>query len=101
MNMFCKLQEKYGEDFNWFEPTNEAAFEAQLKKELIPSHRLFGIALKAVGKNSRNDDVLFRDEIDFYIIHLTWTTGTKDYPKYKKIYAGDIYYALEQDYLYG
>lgn len=99
--MFSELQEKYGEDFNWLEPTNEATFEAQLKKELVPLHPLFEIALKAVGKNSRNDDVLFRDEIDFYIIHLTWVTGTKDYPKYKKIYAGEIYSALEQDYLNG
>lgn len=99
--MFRELQEKYGEDFNWFEPTNATAFDAQLKKELIPLHSLFGITLKAVGKNSRNDDVLFREEIDFYIIHLTWATGTKDYPKYKKIYASEICSVLEQDYLYG
>ena len=37
MNIFNELQEKYGEDFNWFVPTNEVAFEAQLKKELVPS----------------------------------------------------------------
>ena len=79
------MQEKYGEDFNWFVPTNEVAFEAQLKKELVPSHFLFGITLKAVGKNSRNDDVLFCDGIDFYIVHLTWAIGTEEFPKYKKV----------------
>lgn len=27
--------------------------------------------------------------------------GTEEFPKYKKVYADDIYIALEQDYLFG
>lgn len=101
MSMFNKLQKKHGEDFNWFEPSNKIVFGVELKKELTPLHALFGLTLKAIGKNDRNDDVLFTDGADFYIIHLTWATAAEDYPHYKKILADDIDTVLEQDYLHG
>ena len=99
--MLKELQDRYGEEFNWFEPLNKESFEIELLKELVPTHLLFGISLKAVAKNDRNDDVLFYDGVDFYLIHLTWNKGTDDYPHYKKISADILKFVLEQDYLYG
>ena len=98
--MLKELQLKYGEAFNWFEPSSKRVLEVQLAKELIPEHPLFGLSLKAVGKNERNDDVLFSDSKDYYLIHLTWSAGTKNYPHYRKIDTETIRSALEEDYLY-
>lgn len=95
------LIEKYGKGFTWFEPSNKLAFENQLCKELIPEHPLYGKKLYVVAKSERNDDVLFSDLYDYYLIHLTWAMGTKDYPHYQRIKAESILSYLEEDYLSG
>lgn len=80
---------------NWFIPENLSIFEKELENELTISHSLFGCSLKAVAKNELNDDVLFTDNINFYIIHLTWSVaGDNIYPKYKKISQNSIKYIL-------
>lgn len=65
---------------------------------------LFVIArqdLVAVAKSERNDDVLFWDGVDYYIVHLTWGKGNAHFPIYKIIHQNDIIEYLENDYLYG
>ena len=55
----------------------------------------------AVAKSERNDDVLFWDGVDYYIVHLTWGKGNAHFPIYKIIHQNDIIEYLENDYLYG
>ena len=57
--------------------------------------------LMAVAKSERNDDVLFWDGVDYYIVHLTWGKGNTHFPIYKIIHQNDIIEYLENDYLYG
>jgi hypothetical protein len=68
----------------WQEPWQELTeadqtrFEAELRKELGPTHPLFGIEANAVGKSSASDDVLFQlqgTEASYVLVHLTWTGG--------------------------
>lgn len=102
-----KLREKYGEDFSWYEFTGnnlrKQIFENRLRTELTPAHSLFekGKDLVAVAKSERNDDVLFWDGVDYYIVHLTWGKGNAHFPIYKIIHQNDIIEYLENDYLYG
>ncbi len=80
--MLEKLREKYGEDFSWYEFTGnnlrKQIFENRLRAELTPEHSLFEKFkdLVAVAKSERNDDVLFWDGVDYYIVHLTWGKET-------------------------
>ena len=105
--MLEKLREKYGEDFSWYEFTGsnlrKQVFENRLRTELTPEHSLFEKAkdLMAVAKSERNDDVLFWDGVDYYIVHLTWGKGNAHFPIYKIIRQNDIIEYLENDYLYG
>jgi hypothetical protein len=53
----------------------EGGFEGELKLELGPSHRLYGVPLQGAARRCSNDDVLFRHtaEADMYsVVHLTW-----------------------------
>ncbi len=90
--MLEKLREKYGEDFSWYEFTGnnlrKQIFENRLRTELTPEHSLFekGKDLVAVAKSERNDDVLFWDGVDYYIVHLTWGKGNAHFPIYKIIH---------------
>lgn len=105
--MLEKLREKYGDDFSWYELTvddvQKQTLEERLILELTPAHDLFekGKDLVAVAKSERNDDVLFWAGKDYYIIHLTWGTGSADFPSYKTVKRDEIIAYLENDYLYG
>lgn len=105
--MLEELQEKYGEEFSWYElmgnDVQRQMLEERLKLELTSAHGLFekGKDLVAVAKSERNDDVLFWDGKDYYIVHLTWGTGNDDFPSYKIVHPNDIMVYLENDYLYG
>ncbi|MBX9774560.1 MAG: hypothetical protein K2Y71_09115 [Xanthobacteraceae bacterium] len=60
----------------------EGGFEGELKLELGPVHRLYGVPLQGVARRSSNDDVLFRHtaEADLYsVVHLTWS-GAEEPP---------------------
>lgn len=105
--MLEKLREKYGEDFSWYEflahDVQKQRLEERLNLELTSAHDLFekGKDLAAVAKSERNDDVLFCDGKDYYIVHLTWGTVNACFPSYKIIHENDIAAYLENDYLYG
>lgn len=55
----------------------DGGYEHELKLELGPSHRLYGVPVQAAARRSWNDDVLFRHtgEPDLWsVVHLTWTS---------------------------
>jgi|GEM_PF-4751845 len=54
--------------------------EAELKRELAPNHVLFGRSLKAVMARTDSDDVVFRDERAFFVVHLTWSGEVPEWP---------------------
>lgn len=61
----------------WWAPLGPRArtFEGELARELHPIHPLAGIAVRALGKSDRNDDVLFGfpDDERVALVHLTWS----------------------------
>ena len=77
-------------DINWvrpWEPVDEGgSLEAELRRELIEGHPLFGIPATAVACRIDCDDVLFRTsdaDCPFAVVHLTWSaskTKHKDWP---------------------
>lgn len=105
--MLSKLEKKYGEDFSWYmlEKYNKQknAIENRLGKELVPEHDLYQIKdnLFAIAQNERNDDILFSDGSRFYVIHLTWSEGNKEYPQYIVVEPSELLKYLEDDYLQG
>lgn len=105
--MLEQLVEKYGEDFLWFELIDysnlKQSLEMRLIIELVQEHDLYskGKNFIAVAKNERNDDVLFQEGQEYYIVHLTWSTGSAIFPKYKKFNQYEIIAYLENDHLYG
>ena len=55
----------------------DGGFEHELKLELGPVHRLYGVPVQGAARRSSNDDVLFRHtgEADLWsVVHLTWTS---------------------------
>lgn len=105
--MLERLIEKYGEDFSWFEfpidSIQKKKFEERLQIEINPEHPLYGLSKKfmAIAKSERNDDVLYFDNTNYYVIHLTWSSDNVDYPRYLTISADKVIEYLEKDYLLG
>lgn len=63
---------------------NENYFTAELNKEVTQNHLLFGKKLIPIAKDDASDDVLFKDENSYYIVHLIYTTSRDEgFPKYK------------------
>jgi hypothetical protein len=61
----------------------DGGFEHELKLELPPVHRLYGVPVQGVARRSWNDDVLFRHigQDDLYsVVHLTWTSKEEQAP---------------------
>ena len=88
--LFSKLEEKYGEDFNWMHMKflGEETFLKELDKELNENHPLYKKVQAALAKCESNDDVLFllRDD-NYAIVHLTWSGSretTSRFPYYKE-----------------
>ena len=78
-----KLEEKYGEDFNWGTELKSESFENELKKEAVLAPNL---SVKAIARSYSNDDVLYvlGDKV-YRIYHLTYSGGK---PRYKEFIDG-------------
>jgi hypothetical protein len=66
------------------EASSAAAFEAELKRELAPSHPLFGSELRAIGCGF-GDDVLFQfadGSNRVAVVHLTWAGRVEADPRW-------------------
>ena len=68
---------RFGDPWYPIESEGEArALEAELKREMAPTHRLFGKCCVAIATCCGTDDVLF--EVDergaqkLIVVHLTW-----------------------------
>ncbi|MDE5741814.1 MAG: hypothetical protein K2H90_05130 [Oscillospiraceae bacterium] len=100
--LICELEEKYGEDFNWWIPDNLSFYDSELKNELPDNHPLKRIDAKAAAKNSRNDDILFFGGEEYYLVHLTYLKEHSDeFPKYKILRKSELMKFFEHDYLSG
>jgi hypothetical protein len=56
-------------------PEKRAAFERELRKELMEGHPLYGVAATAIARNHARDDVLFalHGHVHPYaVVHLVW-----------------------------
>jgi hypothetical protein len=74
----------------WTELTNAAGVEAELERELVGGHRLFGRKLRAVARRSDCEDVLFVGAELAAVVHLTWAKEVSpDSP------SADIYPSVE------
>jgi len=77
---------------NWLEPWEPTThdFEAELHRELIAGHPLFGVRAIAVGRRCDCDDVLFllsEHSSPLAVVHLTWQRETTpDWP-HTELYA--------------
>jgi hypothetical protein len=88
-------------DLQWLMPwqpiagvTEAAPFEAELQRELVACHPLFGVAVNAIGVGF-NDDVLFQlhDGSDrVAVVHLTWRGRAEIDPRWPDT---DIYDNLQ------
>ena len=83
-------------DFCWWQIRDENLKES-LKKQLIketgPESDLFLIKdnLVAVAKSDRQDDVLFSDGDNYYVVHLTYNTNKSGgYPPYKVLEQSEL-----------
>lgn len=83
VNEIRKLEEKYGEDFNWGTELKNEFFENELKKE---ADLATNSSVKAIARSYSNDDVLFvLDDKVYRIYHLTYSGGN---PRYKEFIDG-------------
>lgn len=89
--IFCRLSEKYGKEFNWHMiPFTESQgfFVEELKRELGEENAIFDHEVYAVAKCDSNDDVLFLigvgdTEGTWRIYHLTYSSDNSEgYPQY-------------------
>jgi hypothetical protein len=69
----------------WYalQPGDGVGFEAELARELSPGHRLYGLALRAVGQGGNGDDILFKiadGSGRFAVAHLTWARKAEKPP---------------------
>lgn len=65
------------------DPFQVAGMERELKRELSPSHPLFGLPVKTLARRQDCDDVLFalQDGTGWVaVIHLTWTQSPPERP---------------------
>jgi hypothetical protein len=66
---------------NWthLTPSDAQPLEAELERELSPTHLLFGRELRAIARRDGYDDVLFTPAegiTPVYWVHLTWAVET-------------------------
>ena len=80
---------------DWFEMEEEQArgFEAELRRECIEGHVLYGLEVRAVATADWSDDALFAlEDGRWALVHLTWKTETDPgwpatmlYPDYESV----------------
>ncbi|WP_052733000.1 hypothetical protein [Hymenobacter terrenus] len=59
-------------------PSSARGLLAELQREVIAGHLLFGVPVRAVAISTGNDDVLFQhvnDPVRFTVVHLTFRGG--------------------------
>ena len=100
--MFEKLNQLY-EDFCWWEIEDEHLKESlkmQMIQEVGTTSDLYKIKnnLVAVAKSDRQDDVLFSDGDNFYVVHLTYSNNSGLYPRYKILKQGELMDYMEWYY---
>ena len=92
------MWEMEDEEFPWMEADErmKESLEKQVRSEIIATHELFPIRDKliAVAKCEANDDALYFYNDKYYLIHLTWATGSSNHPSYTVIEKDNI-----EDYL--
>ena len=82
-NEIRRLEEKYGEEFNWGTELKNEFFENELKKEAVLAS---SSNAKAIARSYSNDDVLFvLDDKVYRIYHLTYSGGK---PRYQEFIDG-------------
>ena len=101
--MFEKLNQLY-EDFCWWEIEDEHLKESlkmQMIQEVGTTSDLYKIKnnLVAVAKSDRQDDVLFSEGDNFYVVHLTYNNNNSSlYPRYKILKQGELMDYMEWYY---
>ena len=100
--MFEKLNQLY-EDFCWWEIEDEHLKESlkmQMIQEVGTTSDLYKIKnnLVAVAKSDRQDDVLFSDGDNFYVVHLTYSNNSSLYPRYKILKQSELMDYMEWYY---
>lgn len=101
--LFGRLKEKYGDDFNWSDIRGkEEFFLNELYSELRENHPLHGKAQAALAKCDSKDDVLFLLRNNSYaIVHLTYSkNNVGGFPRYQEF--SDLQSAMlhmENEYL--
>lgn len=89
-----KLEEKYGEEFNWGTELKNEFFENELKKEAVLAPNS---SVKAIARCYYNDDVLFvLDDKVYRIYHLTYSGGKPRYQEF--IDGGAVVDYIEKDF---
>ncbi|MGN1119957.1 MAG: hypothetical protein ACI4Q4_06335 [Oscillospiraceae bacterium] len=106
--IFCKLYEKYGENFNWsMVPLTQARgfYVSELQKEL-GCDTIFQNKVYAVAKCNSNDYVLYLiadDSVEglWRIYHLTYSCDTIDgVPHYEEFASRqDVGFYIEKKYI--
>jgi hypothetical protein len=80
----------------WVAVANERrdALEAELQRELVPGHVLFGNSVTAIAKREDRDDVLFGlSDGRVAEVHLTWRGGPETNASWP---TTTIYQSIEQ-----
>ena len=76
---------------HWDEMANAehaAGFEAELRRECVPGHALYGIAASAVATANGSDDALFHlADGRWALVHLTWQAETSPKWPMASVYA--------------
>lgn len=101
--MFERLDQQY-EDFCWWQIKDESLKESlkkQMLKEVGPTSDLYIIKdnLVAVAKSDRQDDVLFSDGENYYVVHLTYSSQIfSGNPRYKVLKQSELLDYMEWYY---
>src|SRR5688572_23550778 len=77
---------------NWVSVQGDEAsrFEAELRRELPASHRLYGHNVRAIARRQGRDDVLFlsaEDQRSIFWVHLTRAVETDPRWPWTEVYA--------------
>ena len=60
-------------------------FEDEYAIEIVKGHPLYGVPVKAIGRRTDRDDVLFqllRHLCDYAVVHLTWSGREESDPRW-------------------
>lgn len=57
---------------------HRAALEKELEIELSSGHVLFGLSSSVIAKREDRDDILVRNKLGYFIVHLTWSGKSKN-----------------------